>query len=1239
MSGRSLVAVTTAGALIAGFLIPATASADTQPQTTDRARVVMLWQVSGQLVRSAAEQALVGSDADVHTFLTSGYQHAAELDERITVDHMLANGGVATKTAAQQALDATDPGAIRQFLDSGWNTPHQTDLRVKVDQRLAEGGSETRKAAQQALDAGTVDALQQFLATGWRAPWQADQRIRINQILAGGGSEVRKSAQVALDAGTLDAYVQFLDQDLLVAQTRDQETQTVAQLASVAQDAGDEAARETTAALDAAHRAAVETELARQAAVAAADAAQKAHGDANVAAAAANTAADAANRAAAAAREAIGAANSASSAARVAASAAARAATAASKAGEAAATAEDAATAAVGDETRAPDARQAAEKARDVAAGAQAAANAAQAAGDAAQHASDAAGAARDAGNQAAAAAKAATDAGNFAHDAGADASQAVAAAAEASNQAARATRAANAAQNFAHVAAAAAYASRDAANRAAADALAAAAAADSAADHAGHATDAAAEATQHANAASDAAARATTAATQASNIYDAARQADAERIAVMTEDADNAAMKAKAAAGSTPYTTDWGSTQQARRDAETTRLITEATANGTSDAVAVADGRKIALRLAQNGGPWSQAAAIAALSGADGEVLAYVRGGIDVAAGQDDRITLQNVADVGTDGLQKAVATTLKGTDSDVRALLVSRDYPNRSLDDRLAVNRVLAAAQSAGGPAVQQAAQKALDAGTEAAYNAFLTQGQYVAASQDQRIAVGRILSDPASGAETKGMAQAALDGTDGTLRQFLESGQYLAERHDQEAASHDAEVAGYLKQAAQAAATANQNANDAQAAAYTARGLAAKAAEYAAAAKASATDATNAAKDAHDSAVRAQQSAAAAAASASTAKQAATRAQNDAHQAAKSALWAESSASQAAGYANTAYEAWRVAYWAAVQTGADAAAAATAAKQAADKAITQINDERAQQAYRLSNYCEVTNVGDKAAYNDCMHFAASSPEERIQIIANRGVFCSNIFQQGTPYFENCIHETLDPAFAADESAGLVSQLMTEISTLEVGIGIMLVSLRCMMSNLCGMAVAYTSPDMAALIPWMQLSYSLMGGGMVGAALTTNAIDVFEEGWLANEALSASVAAEARAALQASEADRLTRLGQDPANGWKFNQEEYDMAIAIEKKFGVQLIRWPNAQGPDWISLGGRTFDGIGPLKSQFFDKQWDLGNIQNQIAKHVLGKADMVPVALGDLTPEQAAKVRDFIVPFQPYVFILE
>lgn len=62
-------------------------------------------------MRSAAERALVGSDADVHTFLMSGYQLAAELDERITVDRMLADGGVATKTAAQQDLDATDPGA------------------------------------------------------------------------------------------------------------------------------------------------------------------------------------------------------------------------------------------------------------------------------------------------------------------------------------------------------------------------------------------------------------------------------------------------------------------------------------------------------------------------------------------------------------------------------------------------------------------------------------------------------------------------------------------------------------------------------------------------------------------------------------------------------------------------------------------------------------------------------------------------------------------------------------------------------------------------------------------------------------------------------------------------------------------------------------------------------------------------------------------------------------------------
>jgi hypothetical protein len=47
-------------------------------------------------VHSVAERARVGSDVDVHTFLTSGYRYSVELDERITVDHMLADGGVAT---------------------------------------------------------------------------------------------------------------------------------------------------------------------------------------------------------------------------------------------------------------------------------------------------------------------------------------------------------------------------------------------------------------------------------------------------------------------------------------------------------------------------------------------------------------------------------------------------------------------------------------------------------------------------------------------------------------------------------------------------------------------------------------------------------------------------------------------------------------------------------------------------------------------------------------------------------------------------------------------------------------------------------------------------------------------------------------------------------------------------------------------------------------------------------------
>jgi hypothetical protein len=37
----------------------------------------------------------------------------------------------------------------------------------------------------------------------------------------------------------------------------------------------------------------------------------------------------------------------------------------------------------------------------------------------------------------------------------------------------------------------------------------------------------------------------------------------------------------------------------------------------------------------------------------------------------------------------------------------------------------------------------------------------------------------------------------------------------------------------------------------------------------------------------------------------------------------------------------------------------------------------------------------------------------------------------------------------------------------------------------------------------------------------------------------------------------------------------------VLLEKRFGIQLIRWPAAQGPDWADINSHiTYDAIGPI-----------------------------------------------------------
>ena len=241
-----------------------------------------------------------------------------------------------------------------------------------------------------------------------------------------------------------------------------------------------------------------------------------------------------------------------------------------------------------------------------------------------------------------------------------------------------------------------------------------------------------------------------------------------------------------------------------------------------------------------------------------------------------------------------------MAGSDADVAKFLTNQDYPGRELDDRIAVDRVQAAARTVGHTTVVDRAQTALDSKNDQAYRDFLDNAQYDALVIDERIAVDRIMAAAGDGTEVKAAAQVALDNTPAALRQFLTTGQFLAAQRDQDTAAHNAIVTSLLGQVFRIAATAAADAAQAQAAAATARNAATDAAGYAQQARESEKTAGGYAQQALSASAAADADAARAAQSAKTAQNAAKSANASAVQADTSAVAALLSANRAAAYA---------------------------------------------------------------------------------------------------------------------------------------------------------------------------------------------------------------------------------------------------------------------------------------------------------------------------------------------------
>ncbi|RSS60534.1 hypothetical protein EF912_09720 [Streptomyces sp. WAC07061] len=898
-------------ALLATLISAAPAAADDPPDTplSDRAKALQAWKTSGPAVRAAAEQALTGDDQQIRAYLADGEKVAEELDQREAALTLVTEAGPAVSTAAAEALKGT-PEQLAAFMKDGWKRPLEDDQRVAAARATEAGGSVVRETGDAAMN-GTIDDIRAFLSEGQHKSRDEDARLRVAQIETAGGPATKRAAAAALNAGITEVR-DFLAYGQYITRAQDQEHASITDLAQQTSDAAKAAEKAKNSAEQQAKKAEAAAGLAKKEAAKAAAETLAAKNDANKAEDAARRAAESSRRAAAAAKAAISAARAANAAAQTAISAAANAATVAQRASKAASHAWAAAASGKVNEQAAADALQAATDAEKIAS----TLNAMLTTALAAKKALTASLNAIDDMNAAAASADAAA---GHAAAAGASSDQAKAAAAAAQRHAAEARRASQEAQRHADNAITAATEARDAALAAAGHARRAADAARKANQHAGNAQAAADAAKANAAEALKAAQAATAAVTKAQEIQATTRKGEADEIAARTNLLVNEARDAKEVTDAAKAKITKVTQDALKLQTDFDALAAQAAKPDSQPAQIAANGRRMAMTALQIRGPWSRAAAEAALIGDDSAVVAYALTSWKQAGEEDEREALSVLAKQSPYADVRATATTtLSGTPAQVHEFLTAGQYQTAADDNRVQVSRLA----ESGGKVVKADAQAALNAPDPKALDTFLAQGQHQARLEDYRVEAAALAEG--SGPEVKSAAEAALASPDTNLTTFITSGRHKAARRDQLNAAHIEQIQSILATAAQTAALAHKSAYDAAEAAETAQGHSDIAAGHAKTAVDYAKQAEGHATRAQQAANRASASAQSAAASAATARKAQDDAAASASKARNAANSAEASYSAAQGYASSAFTAADQARQSAINAGQSASEA---------------------------------------------------------------------------------------------------------------------------------------------------------------------------------------------------------------------------------------------------------------------------------------------------------------------------
>ncbi|SEE17023.1 Short repeat-containing protein of unknown function [Streptomyces misionensis] len=146
-----------------------------------------------------------------------------------------------------------------------------------------------------------------------------------------------------------------------------------------------------------------------------------------------------------------------------------------------------------------------------------------------------------------------------------------------------------------------------------------------------------------------------------------------------------------------------------------------------------------------------------------------------------DLRVAVLRILGAAQQNNQKAVVRAANaalddGSPEALRAFLETGYRQAQAEDDAVAIARILYLAQQNNDKAVVRAANAALDDGSPEALRAFLETGYRTAQAEDDRVAIFRILADPATSPALRAAAEKTLDdGTPEALRYFLEHGRY--------------------------------------------------------------------------------------------------------------------------------------------------------------------------------------------------------------------------------------------------------------------------------------------------------------------------------------------------------------------------------------------------------------------------------------------------------------------------------